>query len=124
MEYIEPYKKIIFGDLIYIFLCLITFGFYYIFSRWFPYLYVLVSHKKSNFKNCNLLYIKSNQNDEIHCCQVKEIEIDSNNSNSNKKSIIRYFNFRKLNFIYSEENDEFKRIRFEEIKEIKIFFFF
>eukprot|EP01080_Neovahlkampfia_damariscottae_P001121 gene1121-10635_t len=105
MEYIKPYKKIPFGDIIYIFLCIITFGFYYIFSRWFPFLYVVVTHLKSTFKLCDLVFIKSNQNDEIKYCKVKMIEIESP-----EPQRIRFFKYRKLNFIYSEESNEFKRI--------------
>jgi hypothetical protein len=101
----KPFKKYFFGDLLYIFLCFITLGLYYLFSRWFPMLYIFVSHVKSTLKKCTLVYIKSKQNQEIDCCKVEEFDIKSITH-----SKIRYFKYRKLNFVYSEEKDEFFRI--------------
>jgi magnesium-transporting ATPase (P-type) len=111
---VEGYKRSGIGIAFYIFLCVVTLGLYGLFSYWWNILYLKLTHYRAEFENCDVVYIHPNSAEEGKTIAViQEINL--------KDSKLRFFTYRKLNFIYKSEKKDFIKAELNVFKSFKDF---
>lgn len=83
-----------------------TFGLYWVLSKWYPIFYVFLTHFKSSFSEATLIYIISKVDHMETLCNVKYFNVSF-------EGPIRYFIYRKSCFIYSEEVNKFQQVSYD-----------
>lgn len=86
----------------YYFLCVISLGSFALISRWVPWLYTKMTHRKTSLKKASLVLLVSKIDQISTPCYVETIKI--------RNAELKSFNYRNSLFIFNESDEIFERV--------------
>ncbi|KAL0490279.1 hypothetical protein AKO1_014011, partial [Acrasis kona] len=110
---IKGYKDNLVLTVIFYLLCVLSLGSLLLFSRWFPKIWLLLTHLPCPLSSATSVLIKSRVGNHNTICKIQSVDISTiANSSSQFHTQAKIINYRHLNYIFDQQNQQFKPLRF------------